>query len=54
MTIEQHIEELRAELKSACDAVERRQIQAELELAQADLAVMLAEQDGAIEAGPPF
>ncbi|WOS67018.1 MULTISPECIES: hypothetical protein [Sinorhizobium] len=54
MTIEQHIEELWAELNSACGAVERRQIEAEIELAQADLAVMLAEQDGAIEAGPPF
>ncbi|MEF0944430.1 hypothetical protein [Rhizobium sp. BR 362] len=54
MTIEQHIEELRAELGSACDAAERRQIEAELQLAQADLAVMLAEQEGAIEAEPPF
>jgi len=54
MTIEQHIEELRAELKSVCDAAERRQIETELELAEADLAVMLAEQDGAVEAEPPF
>nr|AEI89671.1 hypothetical conserved protein [Sinorhizobium fredii GR64] len=54
MTIEQHIEELRAELRNACDAVERRQVEAELQLAQADLAVALAEQDGIIEAEPPF
>lgn len=54
MTIEQNIEELRAELKNVCDAVERRQLEAELELAQADLIVMLAEQNGSIEAEPPF
>ena len=54
MTIEQHIEELRAELNNACDATERRQIELELELARADLAVALAEQVGAVEAEPPF
>jgi hypothetical protein len=54
MTIEQHIEELRRELNSVCDAAERRQIETELELAEADLAVMLAEQEGAVEAEPPF
>ncbi|WP_164491892.1 MULTISPECIES: hypothetical protein [unclassified Rhizobium] len=54
MTIEQHIEELRAELTNACDAAERRQIEGELELAQAELAVQLAEQVGVIEAEPPF
>lgn len=54
MTIEQQIEELRLELKSVCDAAERRQIETELELAEADLAVMLAEQEGAVEAEPPF
>lgn len=54
MTIEQHIEELWAELNNACDAAERRQIEGELELAQAELAVELAEQAGAIEAEPPF
>lgn len=54
MTIEQHIEELRRELNSVCDAVERRQVEGELQLAQADLAVALAEQDGVIEAEPPF
>ena len=54
MTIEQHIEELRAELRNAWDAAERRQIEAELQLAEADLAVMLAGQEGAVEAEPPF
>ncbi|MDF1631161.1 MULTISPECIES: hypothetical protein [Rhizobiaceae] len=54
MTIEQHIEELRTELRNAWDAAERRQIEAELQLAEADLAVMLAEQEGAVEAEPPF
>ncbi|MET4690682.1 hypothetical protein [Sinorhizobium fredii] len=38
MTIEQHIEELRAELKNAGSAEERRQIEAELEAAHAELA----------------
>lgn len=54
MTTEQHIEELRLELKSVCNAAERRQIETELQLAEADLAVMLAEQEGAVEAEPPF
>lgn len=48
------VEELRAELRNVCDAVERRQIEAELELAQAELAVAIAEQEGAIDAAPPF
>lgn len=54
MTIEQKIAELRAEVKNTPDAVERRQIEAELQLAQAELALMLAEQDGTIEPEPPF
>ncbi|GEO87579.1 MULTISPECIES: hypothetical protein [Alphaproteobacteria] len=54
MTIEHHIEELRAELKNACDAVERRKIQTELDLAQAELAIITAEQDGSVDAEPPF
>jgi hypothetical protein len=48
-----HIEELRAELRNA-DPAERRQIAAELELAQAELAAAIAEQDGTIDADPPF
>ncbi|MBB2687778.1 UNVERIFIED_ORG: hypothetical protein GGD47_005421 [Rhizobium etli] len=54
MTIEQHIEELRAELNNTLDAAERREIEAGLQLAEADLAVMLAEQEGAVDAEPPF
>ena len=37
-----------------CDPAERRQIEAEIALAQAELSVILAEQDGAIDAEPPF
>ncbi|TCP76477.1 MULTISPECIES: hypothetical protein [unclassified Rhizobium] len=54
MTIEQHIEELRAELKNAYDAAERREIQTELDLAQAALAIIRAEQDGSVDAEPPY
>jgi hypothetical protein len=54
MTIEQHIEELRAELKNVCDAAERREIQTELDLAQAELAIITAEKDGSVDAEPPF
>lgn len=54
MTIEQHIEELRAELKNAFDAAERREITVVLELAQAELVLIRAEQDGRIDAEPPF
>jgi hypothetical protein len=54
MTIEQHIEELRAELLNVFDASERRMIQAELECAQAELAVIAAESEGRVEAKPPF
>lgn len=50
MTIEQHIEELRLELRNACDAAERQTIQAELEMAQAELAM----QEESIGAEPPF
>lgn len=54
MTIEQHIEELLAELKNAVGAYEGRQIETELELARAEREVILAEQDGRISAEPPF
>lgn len=54
MTIEQHIEELRAELRNAFDISERLAIQAELDCAQAELAVIVAEQDGRLDAEPPF
>lgn len=51
--LEIHIEQLRAELKNA-DPVERAQIQAELELAQAELEAAIAEQAGRVDAKPPF
>lgn len=38
MLIEQHIEELRAELRNCADDLERRQIEAELVVALAKLA----------------
>ena len=52
--IEIQIEELRAELSNACDAGERRQIQAELEIAQAELAAAVAQQDEAVDREPPY
>ncbi len=54
MTIEQHIEELRAELRNACDAAERREIQAELEMAHTELTSITAERDGSVDVEPPF
>ncbi|WP_162944164.1 MULTISPECIES: hypothetical protein [unclassified Rhizobium] len=54
MLLEQHIEELRAELRNAVYPGERREIEVELELACAELAVIMAEQEGAIDAEPPF
>ncbi len=54
MTNEQHIEELRAELRNTCDANERRVIRAELDCAEAELAMINAEQDGRVDAVPPF
>lgn len=42
MPIEQHIEELRAELRNCCDVVERAQIEGELETALAERQAMLA------------
>jgi DNA repair exonuclease SbcCD ATPase subunit len=53
MIIEQQISELRAELHACNDPFERRQIEAELELAQAELIVAMAAQDGSIDAEPP-
>ena len=53
-SMEQQIEELRAEFQACMDAAERRQIAAELEAARAELAVIIAEQEGLVEAEPPF
>lgn len=52
--LEIQIEELRAELRNAVDGAERRQIQAELDIAQAEMIVSTAELDGLAEAEPPF
>lgn len=54
MTIEQHIEELRAELRNAVDRAERRQIEAELIVALAEHEAMLAEAEGYFSSEPPF
>jgi ABC-type Zn uptake system ZnuABC Zn-binding protein ZnuA len=53
IALEIQVEELRVELSNA-DPAERRQIAAELELAQAELAAVIAEQEGTIDADPPF
>jgi len=54
MSLELQRDELRAELRNACDANERRQIAAELEIVSAELAVIEAEQDDRLGAEPPF
>lgn len=52
--LEIQIEELRAELRNTVDGAERRQIQAELEVAQAELTLILAQHHGLVEAEPPL
>ncbi|CDM59973.1 MULTISPECIES: hypothetical protein [Rhizobium] len=52
--IEIQIEELRSELRECIDPDERREIEVELELARAELAVIIAEKDGWLKAEPPF
>ncbi|NTI26576.1 hypothetical protein G6M87_32770 (plasmid) [Rhizobium rhizogenes] len=52
--LECQIEELRLELRNALDPCERRQIEAELDLAQAELALAMSELDGRVDAEPPF
>ncbi len=54
ISLEMQREELRAELRNASDPAERRQIAAELEMVQAELATIEAEQDGRNSAEPPF
>ncbi len=51
--LEIQIEELRAELRNAVDRAERRQIQAELDIAQALLAEKEVSFDGFILIEPP-
>jgi hypothetical protein len=53
MLLEQHIEELKLELREAIDPAERREMEIELELARAELAVIIAEQEGANLSGIP-
>ncbi|NSZ61134.1 hypothetical protein [Agrobacterium tumefaciens] len=43
MTLEHHIEELRAELRNCWDREERREIEAELEVAVAELNIWIDE-----------
>ncbi len=54
MPIEQHIEELRAELRNCCDVVERAQIEGELETALAEREAMLAASEAHYNSEPPF
>ncbi len=54
MHLEQHIEELRLEINATCDRSERRELELELELARAELAVIMAEQEGLVSTKPPF
>ena len=54
MSIDQHIEELRAELRNAVYRDERREIEAALELALAEREIIWAEQEALMTAEPPF
>jgi hypothetical protein len=53
MTIEQHIEELRAELRTCISRKERRQIERELQPARDELARRLASRCCALSPTPP-
>lgn len=54
MSIDQVIEELRAELRNAVYRDERRWIEQELAKALAEREAIWAEQDGIIGSEPPF
>jgi hypothetical protein len=54
MLLEQEIEELRQELNAEIDPIKRRALEVELELARAELAVIIAEQQGLVSHEPPF
>ena len=54
MSIDQHIEELRAELRNAVYRDERREIMEALEMALAEREVLWAELEGHVSAEPPF
>ena len=53
ISIEQHIEELRAELRNAVDRDERLQIGAELAQAYAELKAAIAAQEAGFDVEPP-
>ena len=54
MSIDQHIEELRAELRNAVYRDERRWIEQELARALAEREAIWAEQEALMNAEPPF
>ncbi|MFJ1311379.1 hypothetical protein [Agrobacterium sp. P15N1-A] len=55
MTLEHHIEELRAELRNCWDLEERREIEAELEAAVAELNIWIDELTQDLrDQKPPF
>ena len=54
MTIQEQIDELKAELNAALDADERRQIELELETALTQRDSIIAEQNGRIRDEPPL
>lgn len=54
MPIEQHIEELRAELRNCSDVTERAQIEGELEMALAEREAMFAAAEAHDRDEPPF
>ncbi|KQZ99939.1 hypothetical protein ASD64_14150 [Mesorhizobium sp. Root157] len=54
MSIDQHIEELRAELRNAVYRDERRETEAALELALAEREAIWVEQEELMNAEPPL
>lgn len=54
MSIDQHIEELRAELRNAVYRDERHEIKEELEMALAEREAIWVEMEGVVSAEPPF
>jgi hypothetical protein len=53
-TTEIQVEELKAELRNLCGGPERQRIQLELDLAKAEVALLIGEQIGEIDPDPPF
>jgi hypothetical protein len=54
MSIDQHIEELRAELRNAVEIDERRWIEEELAMALAEREAIWAQHEGLLNSEPPF